>query len=499
MQMNQWFGKETFVSYKDQVQRSLDTSPGFLIRAAGMPHRTVLPNWEHETQVRIFPQPHTDGGFKCMREGSDDNNFSDTVWSEPIARCLGVQEQFTYIDRIPGVTGKTPTSRLVEALYTLIDEKPRDVPESWVSWIKGSKKRAAKLQKTKRGIFWQGMEIMRKGKMLTNASGQVQPQFPVLIMGAVSLQMSFEEMSNTRVSGFQGPMPETIEGDDAASRAQRDLLYAQMFAIGDWCSIDHGRVMSIFQAEASGKFTMNHYSLKMLQELPLQSIAPMVQQQWTPWEKLLRYFSVEEHVQMLCRAFPPEAVDYVFGQSELRDLLPDTFKDSWKRYQASQLAWSQGMPQQPPQPPQPPQAPPPQLPAGAPVTQVQTAPPAPPVAPPPVPPTTAAAPQPPTLGGAAVDLSGATVEAPQTAPPQIMGAEGFSAPAEFTMPQGPAGTSTGPAAPVATPPLAPAATPEVQTTPGTPAAAENVVDQEALQRALGNLKSQRDQSAQGNS
>ena len=137
------------MGYKAQVSRSLDTSPGFLIRAPNAPHRTVLPNWDKETQIRVFPQPHQDGGFRCMREGSTDNDFSDAVWSEPVARSLGVKEQFTYVDRIPGVTGKTPTSRFVEAIMSLIEEKPRDVPESWLGWIKGGKGRAAKVQKIK--------------------------------------------------------------------------------------------------------------------------------------------------------------------------------------------------------------------------------------------------------------------------------------------------------------------------------------------------------------
>ena len=211
------------MGYKQQVARSLDSSPGFLIKNPEAPHRTVLPNWDHETQIRIWPKPHADGGFECMREGSDDNNFGGAVWAEPVARSLGVKEQFTYIDRIPGITGKTPTSRLIEAVTSLIEDKPREVPESWIGWIKGGKKRAAKVQKTKTHVFFQGMEIMRKGELLQNESGQLQPMFPALVMGAVSLQMSFEELANTRVQDFQGPMPESIPGDDAAARTQLSM------------------------------------------------------------------------------------------------------------------------------------------------------------------------------------------------------------------------------------------------------------------------------------
>jgi len=454
-----------------------------------------------------------------MRDGSDDNNFGGAVWSEPVARSLGVKEQFTYIDRILGITGKTPTSRLIEAISTLIEEKPRDVPESWIGWTKGGKNRAAKVQKIKSHVFWQGMEIMRKGELLTNKAGQLQPQYPVLVMGAVSLQMSFEELGNTRVEGFQGPMPETIMGEDQQSRAQRDQLYAQMFALGDWCTISHGRVMSIFQAQAQGSFTMNHYAIKMLQELPLDAIAEQVRSMWRPWDQLLRYFTVEEHMQMLCRAFPPEAVDYTFGTTELRDLMPNTFKDAWKRYRAAESNQVPGTQfQQPPQqqpsgapaPQQQQQAPqpswqPPQMggavpqQTGAPAPQQPAAAPpamAPSFAPNPTPPATGT-PQPPTanVGGMAVNFSGAPVESANDAPPPIMSTQGFASPTEFSQPAG-AGAPA-PAAQAAPQPQLPAQ--PAQPAQGTPAGAAPAVDQAELKKQLDALKGTRDQSAQGNS
>lgn len=515
------------MSYKDQTQRSLDTAPGFLIRSPGMPHRTVLPNWDHETQIRIFPAPHEDGGFKCTRESSVDNDFSDAVWAEPVARSLGVKEQFTYIDRIPGVSGKTPTSLFIDGITTLIKEKPREVPEAWLKWTEGGKTRAAKVQKVKTHIFWQGMELMRKGKMLKNAQGQLQPQWPVLIMGAVSLQMSFEMAGNKRVPTYQGAAPESIKGDDLASRAQRDQIYAQMFMIGDWCSIEHGRIMSIFQASASDTFEKPHYSFKLLGEFPLTSIADVIRQQWRPWDQLLRYHTAEEHVQMLCRAFPAEAVDYVFGATDLRDLLPATYKDAWKRYQATLHTWApgfptQGQPQQMPQgmysyPPQQGTAAPqpnqgtaaPQLPPGVPTPQYQVQAPQPiqpmqaPMnpyqtqAPQPTLPVSApqpTAPQPTAVGGMQVNFSGAPIE---DSPDEgaIMQSGGFAeTPQEFEYQQ----YAQAPAPAVAPQPTMPVQQP-APLVQGTPAGASPVVDQAQLQKALENLKNQRDKAARGGS
>ena len=496
-------------SYKQQTQRSLDTSPGFLIRAPGMPHKTLLPNWEKETQVRIFPAAHADGGFDCMRDGSDDSNFGNAVWAEPVARSLGVREQFTYVDRILGITGKTPTSRLVEAVSALIEEKPREVPDSWIGWTKGGKGRAAKVQKPRTHVFWQGMEIMRLGKFLLNASGQLQPQFPMLIMGAPSLQMSFEIDGNTRVKEFKGQAPETILGDDKTSRKKRDESYAAMFQLGDWCSIDHGRIMSIFQAPASARFEKPHYALKMLDELPLSGIAATIHQMWVPWDKLLRYFTVEQHMEMLCRAFPPEAVDYTFGTTELRDLMPAPYKDAWKRWLSSQTSWSPGMnPQQFPQQtgaPTPQQAPQPQQSGmGLPANTQTAAAPSPNVQPQMMAAFTAPAPtmtgassgQVPlnagiSIGGMTLNLSGADVEgAPADTP--IMQSAGFATPAEFAKPVG----APAPAADVAPAPTAPAQT--QQSSMGTPAAATPAVDPKELASVLAQLHGARTQASRGN-
>ena len=408
-----------------------------------------------------------------MREGTDDNNFSDVIWSEPVARSLGVKEQFTYIDRIPGTTGKTPTTKMVESIMALIKEHPRDVPEAWLGWVEGGKNRAAKVQKTKSHLFWQGMEIMRKGEMLTNKAGQLQPQFPTLGMGAVSLQMSFEELGNTRIENYNGPMPENITADDPASRAQKDQIYAQMFALGDFCSIEHGRIISIFQAKASGKFTMNHYSLRLLQEFPLTSIAEQIKAMWRPWDQLLRYFTVEEHMQMLCRAFPPEAVDYVFGGSDLRDLMPANFKGTWNTLKAALSgAWApgtgqgmvapQGAPMGPTGAPMPGQqqfVPAPQQVPQAPAAQM-------PAAPAQQPPQIPQAPQPPApqvpVQGMQVPQAPAPqvpqAPAPQTAPAQ-MPAQVPQAPAQAPQaPQVPQAPAAAPQAPAAAPqaPQAPA-------------------------------------------
>ncbi len=529
------------MGYKDQVKGSLDTSPGFMIRADGMPHRTTTPDWEKETRVRVFPTPLDDGGWGELRATADDHDFGPAVWSEPVARCLGVNEAFTYITRIPGKTGD-PTNLFVRAIISIIDEKPRDVPEAWLEWVKRGKNKPPKIDKVKSAIFFQGMLVMSQGKLLVNAMKQPAPQYPILFMGSVSLQMSFEAMANARAlvpgteppqPAYNGPLPGSIPGQDEASRRQRDAIYAQMFEIGDWCSLDGGNILSFAKAPASGQFERPHYGIQIAESLPLRSIEQQVRDCWRPWDKLLRYHTAEEQVHYLCRAFPAEAVDYAFSTTEYRDMIPQNVKGAWQRYRAAQQAWTPGMSGTGAPAPAPAVAP-----AAAPAAQVAPAvAPAAPAAP--VAPVAPAAVVPPAVAPATMPVTGAPAPLPPAAPAAV-------APAAPAAPVAPAPAATGapmpagaPGAPVqpaavagydlsgapvapagATPPImesgAFGATPPEFANPGAPAGAVpqtpaqpsqgtppqavagGAVDGGALSAALNDLKGSRKDAAEGN-
>lgn len=374
------------MGYKQQVTRpGLDGSAGFLIKRREYAHRTTMPSWEHETQFRIFPAPKEGGGFHPMRESVDDNDFGPAVWAETVVRRLGVMEQFTYPVRIPGLIGDDPTTLLTQALLSLINDKKKELAQrgfaDWLDWPTGGKGRSARLTKPQDAIFWQGATIMARGKPFVNKAGQVAPQFPSLLMGTVSLRMGFEQMGNARICDangnpvYNGPTPESIGGDDDAARASRDAIYAQMFQLGDWCSIEHGRIMRIFQAPAtSGGFDKPHYAIVPGDEFSLAGAEDLVRRNWVPWDQLLWYHTAEEQVQMLCRAFPPEAVDYALNGSPYTDLLPQHVKGAWRNQQMPAQQW-QGTGQAP-QPQQAPQlaAPAPAAPTPAPQPQLPPAP-----------------------------------------------------------------------------------------------------------------------------
>ena len=391
------------MSYKDKVgaRGSLDGSSGFMVKMPGTPHKTVMPSWQHESRYRFWPQPDDKGGFMPMRLSADANDFSGAIYAGNFARSLGVNEQFTYFTDIPGREGKDPTSFFVEALLSLIDEKPREVPEQWLQWPKGGPGRPAKLQRVKPAAAWQGMAVMSAGKMKINAVGQPAPDYPCLIVAPFSLKQSFEHYGNLRNEQYSGPMPDQLPAD--ATRQQFDQLYAQLFVLGDWCSLEHGRIISVFQAPPSGQFDRPHYTLKAMEELPLTGIAQAIRQQLLPWNKLIRVHTVEEQVSYLCRAFPPEAVDYAFSSTEYADALPQHVRGRYSQYLGTQRAYAPGYGYQ--------------VPAGYGAPQPQAAPPAGYGAPPQqVPPAGYGAPQPQSAPPAAYDVS-QPQQAARQAPP----------------------------------------------------------------------------------
>ena len=485
-------------TYKSQTARAgLDGSAGFLIRADGMPHRTVMPSWEKETQFRVFPAPKDGGGWHPIRRTSEDNDFGPSVWSEPVARRLGVFEQFTFISRIPGREGESPAERFCNTLIQMIDEKPRDVPEEWIMWPKGSRGQAAKLAKVRNCVFFQGMEIMRQGKMLINSAGQPAPKFPALLMGSISLQIFFEQLGNKRVEGTQLPPASLVEAakTDENARQQLDQAFSSAFALGDWCSLEGGRILRIFQAPPGDSFQRPHYAIQPSEALPLQGIAPQVQASWRPWESLLRYLTAEEQVQILCKAFPPEAVDFVFGRTELEAALPKSVQGAWRAWKSGQNAWTPGMAQGgtgAPAPAGPPSAHPAVTLAPAPTTAAPAAVPPPaaaPAAPAPAPAGPPAAAPTAQAGGVQFDLSGGGEVPGGEEEPSVMAGGAFGqTPPAFSAPVGSA---------------PPGATPVAQdgaaaAPAGTPATAAGEVDAAKLSAALDSMQSQRDKAAGGN-
>jgi len=375
------------VGFKDQVSGGgLDSSSGFMIKNPAAPHRTQLPSWENETQLRVFPSPKAEGGWHTMRESDNDDNFGPAVWAEPVARRLGVFEQFTYVTRIPGSQTEDPTTKFCRAIIKTAKDHPHDIPSEWYEWTQKKGNAAPKIAHVNRGIFFQAAMFMIDGKLCTDrTTGQPAPQFPLLFMGTVSLLMSFQHLGNTLTPGYTGPKPDSVMLDDPQYQEKMDAIWAAMFKLGDWSSPLGGRLLRVFKAPSDGNFDKPHYAIDVAQNVPITGLEDKIRQFWMPWEQLLRFHSAEEQIGYLLRAFPAEAVDFALGRSEYETLLPAQVRGSWMRSKGQGVAQgftSQAATQQMvqpqtgaptpsfgQQPPQQPQQPAPQTQQPAPQTQ----------------------------------------------------------------------------------------------------------------------------------
>jgi len=312
----------------------LDGVPGFMIKQPGTPHSTQLPDWKTFTEIRIFPAPR-EGGWEPMRNSIEFDHFGPAVETEPVAKKLGAFESFTYITRIPELDGEDPTTKLTNALLTVAEHSPHDIPKEWYGWTQSGPGRGAKVSKVQTHMFAQAAATAIKGKPCKNrVTGKEEPRFPVLFMGSLSILMAFSRLGNAQVEGFEFPaqLPPT---DTEEGRRAFDELCARGFKLGDWCSPEHGRIMKIFQAEKT-ETEIAHYDIEMLAEKPLnEAMQNRVRSFWTPWPQLFRYHTAEQQIGYLKRAFPVELLDFALGRSEYEGMLPEGTCGSWQALQNS--------------------------------------------------------------------------------------------------------------------------------------------------------------------
>jgi hypothetical protein len=332
------------MGYKNQSKPAgLAGSPGFLVLKPGVQHNISVPNFKELTQFRVFPTPKPEGGWQSIRLSADQNDFCDSVWSEQTIRRFGPFNAITALTALGDENGEplsTGSARSLfemaaNALFDICENHPRDTPEAWDGWTKGAANRGPTISKPKSSIFFQGAEIMIQGKRLTNASGQPAPRFPSVMMGAVSLQISFERMANDMVEGAK-LIPLRPDTDEQA-RIHNDQQYAAAFSIGDWCSLSGGRIMQFVGIPASGE-RMASYAVEMMEPLPLDSIAEQIRTHHKPWSQLLRYLTPQQQMDALVKALPPEAIDFVFRSTEYQDLMPDRVKGTWGSHSTGQVS-----------------------------------------------------------------------------------------------------------------------------------------------------------------
>jgi hypothetical protein len=394
---------------------------GFFLTQSGYKHCTFgLGGEKGKTIFRVYPEIDQNGAELGFRAGPREWDFTYWMRCEKIVRRFGVNDRFTAFTRIPG-KGKDfagPIERFITALTRTFKDAPNTVPPEWLKWTE----KQGPLSKIESVGLLQGMLFENAGREHKNPqNGMYKPLHPVMLVLPKSAREALETLANTEVKGYTG------SPDDYASR----------YACGDFLSCANGKLVTFTYVPQMGTM-MSHYTASIgAKAIPVA--LPTVKSEWTPWDNLLRFLTIEEQIALLVQYWPPDAVDFVFGHSEWADLLPGNVRGRWEaRTRPVQFPQAQQpLGAVPPgyvplsahqhMQPQPQYAPPAQYAPQAPAPQA-------PQAPAPTPPSAAPTTRP--VGGSGEDTIEYDAESPEISPADVgvdMGAEVPNAPA---VPQG---------------------------------------------------------------
>jgi hypothetical protein len=302
------------MSYRDDVPRTdgMERFSGFFLTQSGYKHCTFgLGGEKGKTIFRVYPEIDQNGAELGFRAGPREWDFTYWMRCEKIVRRFGVNDRFTAFTRIPG-KGKDfagPIERFITALTRTFKDAPNTVPPEWLKWTE----KQGPLSKIESVGLLQGMLFENAGREYKNPqNGMYKPLHPVMLVLPKSAREALETLANTEVKGYTG------SPDDYASR----------YACGDFLSCANGKLVTFTYVPQMGTM-MSHYTASIgAKAIPVA--LPTVKSEWTPWDNLLRFLTIEEQIALLVQYWPPDAVDFVFGHSEWADLLPGNVRGRWE-------------------------------------------------------------------------------------------------------------------------------------------------------------------------
>jgi hypothetical protein len=319
------------MSYRDDVPRGdgMGRYPGFHLTLPEAKHNTFKPGEKGKTLFRAFPEMQN-GVEMPYRAGPDQFNFTYWMKAEKMVRSMGTGTKFTAFTRVKGKDRNYigPIEKFCYTLAKVIKDTPTSIPQEWVKWkaLKGA------LPRVEAAGLLQGMLFENNGKEY-KADGRYKPLFPVLLTIAKTAREQLETLCNTEVPGYVGAP------DD----------YGKRFSCGDFISCAGGKLLQFNLVPPSG-IAFAHYNVAVTQkQIPLKP--ELVAQNYLPWEKLLKFLTLEEQIQLLVQEFPPDAIDFVLGQSEWSNMLGSTVRGSWDnrgKVVTAPSAPQQSSPQAPP-------------------------------------------------------------------------------------------------------------------------------------------------------
>lgn len=301
------------MGYRDDVPRGdgMERFSGFHLTQSGYKHCTFgLSGTKGKTQFRIFPEVDMNGVELPFRAGSREFDFTYWMRAEKLVRRFGVNDRFTAFTRVHGKDRNFagPIERFITSLTRTFKDTPGIVPPEWLKW----KDNQGPLAKIEMCGLVQGMLFENAGREYKNPqTGMYKPLHPAILVLPKSAREELERLANTEVPGYTGN-PED---------------YGKRYMCGDFVSCAQGKLVQFTYVPQQGT-TMSHY-VATVQPKPIPVPLTMVKQEWVAWDKILKFLTMEEQMALLVQYWPAEALDFVFGHSDLADMLPATVRGRW--------------------------------------------------------------------------------------------------------------------------------------------------------------------------
>ncbi|TFH46595.1 MAG: hypothetical protein E4H01_09710 [Lysobacterales bacterium] len=297
-------------SYRSSVPSTggLERFPGFVLLKKGVAHQVFAPRGDKGRALfRILPEIR-EGAELPWRMTAESCDFSGWIKAEKVIRQAGANNKFTALIRVKDQDNRYagPIQRFIDTLYRAFKEAPTSLPPEWIRW----KDKLGALP----GIEYVGLiqcMLFENGgySHKDKVTGKYKPINPAVFILPKTARMSLETLCNAEVEGYTG------SADD----------YGQRYKVGDPCGTKAGRLMQLVYYPGSG-VSLAHYEAVVVQPCP---IPIEMAQAYRPWSDILNYLTEEEQMDLLVNHFPPEAVDFVFGQTKLAEMLPKSVRGKW--------------------------------------------------------------------------------------------------------------------------------------------------------------------------
>lgn len=297
-------------SYRSTVPSTggLERFAGFMLLKTGAPHQVFAPRGEKGRALfRILPEIR-EGAELPWRMTADPCDFSGWVKAEKMIRMAGANNKFSALCRVKGQDNRFagPIQRFVDTLYRAFKEAPTSLPPEWMRW----KDKSGALP----GIEYIGLVqcmLFENGGYINKdrVTGKYKPISPVVFILPKTGRMSLETLCNAEVEGYSGSAED----------------YNHRYKVVDPCGTKDGRLIQLVYYPGSGT-SLSHYEAVVVQPCPI----PLgMAQAYKPWNDILNYLTEEEQMELLVNHFPPESVDFVFGQTKHAEMLPKNVRGKW--------------------------------------------------------------------------------------------------------------------------------------------------------------------------